>query len=75
MTDITTCPSCGSQRIRLVRRKWKGTCDGKTYTVENLRFHECPDCGEKVYSPEAMRKIEASSPGFAKSDSLPTLPY
>ena len=70
MTQITTCPSCGSKRILQVLRKWKGACDSKTYTVENLRFHECPDCGEKVYSPAAMRKIEANSPRFAKSTAL-----
>ncbi len=67
MVKITTCPSCGSENIRQVRRKWKGSCQGQTYTVENLRFHECPDCGEKVYDREAMRRIEASSPAFAKS--------
>ena len=67
MTEITVCPSCGSRDIRQVRRRWKGTCKGQTYTVAGLRFHECPDCGEKVYSPEAMRKIEAGSPAFARS--------
>lgn len=67
MTEITTCPSCGSKNIRQVRRKWTGSCGGQTYTVEKLRFHECPACGEKVYSREAMRRIEASSPAFAKT--------
>ena len=70
MIEITTCPSCGSKRIRRVRRNWTGTCNGQSYTVRNLRFHECPDCGERVYSPEAMRRIEAGSPAFAKPAAL-----
>ena len=43
---------------------------GQRYIVPNLEFHECPDCGEKIYDPEAMRKIEAVSPGF-KARSVP----
>ncbi len=30
--------------------------------VPNLTFHECPDCGEQVYGPEAMARIEAHRP-------------
>jgi len=37
------------------------------YTVEELEFYECPDCGEKVYDRDAMRTIEANSPAFAKT--------
>jgi YgiT-type zinc finger domain-containing protein len=47
MQRITSCPSCGSEKIRKVRRKWQGECHGQTYTVEKLEFYECPDCGEK----------------------------
>ena len=57
------CPSCGSDRIKKVRRSWR--FQRKTYTVPNLEFHECVDCGEKVYDPQAMRRIEDASPAFA----------
>ncbi len=67
MDTITSCPSCGSKNIKKVRRNWTGEHEGQTYTVEKLAYHECPDCGEKVYDREAMRRIEASSPAFAKS--------
>ncbi|MGD0654014.1 MAG: type II toxin-antitoxin system MqsA family antitoxin [Thermoguttaceae bacterium] len=67
MKTILTCPSCGSNRIEKVRRNWQGEYQGHKYTVENLEFHECPDCGEKVYDREAMRAIEAQSPAFSKS--------
>jgi hypothetical protein len=37
---------------------------GRPYAVQGVVFHACPDCEEKVYSPEAMRKIEAGRPVF-----------
>jgi hypothetical protein len=41
--------------------------EGKPYTIPNLEFYECPDCGEHIYDRVAMRKIEAHSPAYAKS--------
>ncbi len=66
MIRITICPTCGSDKIKKVRRKWTGKVQGKTYTVPDLEYYECPHCGEKVYDREAMRKIEARSPAFSK---------
>jgi len=62
MLKITECPTCGSDKIKRVRRNWTDIDHGKRYTVPNLRFHECPACGERVYGHEAMQKIEASRP-------------
>ena len=62
---ITTCPSCGSNKIKKVRRNFTGKYRGETYIVPSLEYHECPACGEKVFDREAMRKIEAHSPAFA----------
>jgi YgiT-type zinc finger domain-containing protein len=67
MINITSCPSCGSDKIKRVQRNCTREFQGQTYTVPNLEFHECPDCGEKVYDRQAMRKIEAHSPAFAKT--------
>jgi len=67
MLKITICPSCGSGNIRKVRRTWRGEFQGQRYSVPSLEFYECPDCGEKVYDREAMRKIEAHSPAFQKA--------
>jgi len=67
MKPITICPACGGKRIKKVRRDWRGEYQGQKYTVKNLEFHECPDCGEKIYQREAMRAIEENSPAFAKS--------
>ncbi len=66
MIRITVCPSCGGSRVRLVQRDWTGEYEGQTYTVPALDFHECPHCGEKIYDRDAMRRIEACSPAFAR---------
>jgi len=62
-----TCPTCGSNRIRRVRRTLNRTCQGRAYKVPNVTFHECPDCGEQVFSPEAMDKIAAHRPKASKA--------
>jgi len=64
---ITVCPSCGSPKIKKVRRTWSGKFQGQSYTVPLLEFYECPVCGEKIYDRQAMRKIEDHSPAFAKA--------
>jgi len=61
---ITTCPSCGSDKVKKVRRNWTGSFNGKRYTVPNLQYNVCPDCSERVYDRDAMREIEALSPAF-----------
>jgi len=64
---LSACPSCGSTRIRMVRGDWSADFTGKRYVVKDLRYFHCPRCGEKVYSPEAMRRIQAVSPAFSKT--------
>jgi YgiT-type zinc finger domain-containing protein len=63
---IKICPTCGGEKIKKVRRNLMGTFGGRSYAVPSLEFYECPDCGEKVYDREAMRKIEAASPAFRR---------
>ena len=66
MLRITICPTCGSDKIKKVRRNWTSCGPNQTYTVPSLEYYECPACGEKVYDREAMRKIAAHSPLLAK---------
>ena len=68
MKKITKCPSCGSDTIQKVRRKWTGEYHGCAYSVENLEFYECSECHECIYDPKAMRALEAESPAFAKTE-------
>ena len=67
MPAIKKCPSCGSAKIRKVRRDWSETVDGKTCRVPDLEFFECPACGEELYDREAMRKIEAHTEELSSS--------
>lgn len=64
---VTACPSCSSLAIRAVRKEWSGSYKGKRYIVKSLRYFHCPRCGEKVYDPEAMRRIQAASPAFSRA--------
>ena len=68
MIEITICPTCGSNKIKKVRRNLIGQFQDQTYKVPALQFHECPDFGEKIYDRQAMRKIEFYSPAFAKEN-------
>ncbi len=67
---ISTCPSCGSSAIRKIRRNWRGTYQGKTFTVTALEYFDCPNCHEKVYPPQAMRRIQEHSPAYGKSGGI-----
>ncbi|RIK75203.1 hypothetical protein DCC62_13775 [candidate division KSB1 bacterium] len=67
MIKITSCPTCGSKKIKKVQKNLTRSFQGQTYTVPNLEFHECPDCGERLYDRDAMRKIESYSPAYAKA--------
>ncbi len=62
MIEHKTCPTCGSKRIHRVKRSLSLTSRGKPFTVPAVIFHECPNCGEQVFGPEAMDKIEAHRP-------------
>jgi YgiT-type zinc finger domain-containing protein len=64
--SLSACPSCRSTKIQAVTGEWSGSFQGKGYVVKDLRYFECPRCGEKVYDPEAMRRIQAVSPAFPK---------
>jgi YgiT-type zinc finger domain-containing protein len=66
MIQITICPSCGSDKIIRVRQDWTSEFQGQSYTVPSLEFYECPDCGERIYDRQAMCRIEAHSPAFAR---------
>ena len=67
MIKITVCPTCGSRKIRKVRKNMTRELRGEAYTVPNVEFYECPDCGEHVFDPQASRKIDAHSPAYKRS--------
>lgn len=65
--SVSMCPTCGSPAIRKVSGSWSGNYKGKTYTVKSLDYYACPNCDEKVYPPEAMRRIQQASPAYRKA--------
>ena len=56
MLKITKCPTCGSRRLKAVRRNFTRQFEGQRYTVPNLEFHECPDCGERLYGEQRCQQ-------------------
>lgn len=66
MRKITVCPTCGSRKIKAVRRTITRRFEGESYRVPNLGFHECRACGERLFDRDAMHKIEAHSPAYTK---------
>jgi YgiT-type zinc finger domain-containing protein len=60
MHDIKTCPTCSSRRIRRVREDVSGEWMGRRFVARDIEFYECPVCGERIYDPDAMRKIQRS---------------
>lgn len=67
---IKTCPICGSDKIGRVVRDITRNYKGQNYTVPKVVYYDCPNCGEKVYDREAMRKIEAYSPAYRKTETM-----
>lgn len=63
--NITRCPTCGSEQIKLVCRDWAGAYQGQAYIVPALEFYECPVCGERIFEREALAKIRSYSPAYA----------
>jgi YgiT-type zinc finger domain-containing protein len=61
---IKHCPSCGSGRIKKVHGSLTREFEGETYTVPNVTYYSCPDCGERVYEGDSVEKIQARSPAY-----------
>jgi YgiT-type zinc finger domain-containing protein len=70
MKVVKVCPTCGSKKIKQITRDWKGRSHGKDYIVHSLTFYACPNCGEEVYDPEAVHKIQEESPSFSRRKRL-----
>lgn len=68
MEKITICPTCGSDKIHTVKKDQIREVNGQKYVVPDLEYQECPVCGEEIYSPDAVRKIETYSPAFTPSE-------
>jgi YgiT-type zinc finger domain-containing protein len=63
---IKTCPICGSKRIRRVKRDIESRRGGRPFVAHGIEIEECPNCGERLFGPEALEQIEAQRPGESK---------
>jgi YgiT-type zinc finger domain-containing protein len=68
--QIKLCPTCGSDQIKPVLRDLIRNFKGQSYTVPQVAFYDCPNCGEKIFDHEAMLKIETCSPAYHKVDTM-----
>lgn len=63
-SEFLECPTCGSPHIRKFRKDYTRRFQKEIYIVPDLEYHECQDCGEQLFSPDAIRKIQEYSPTF-----------
>lgn len=58
---LNVCPNCGNKNLKKVRKTVSGTRQGKRYSAPAVEFYECSECGERIYDPAAIRRIEQHS--------------
>ncbi len=63
---IYHCPTCGSDKIKKVRGAVSREFEGEFYTVPDVTYYACPECGERVYDGDAVDKMQAVSPAFRR---------
>ncbi|MGI8908605.1 MAG: YgiT-type zinc finger protein [Candidatus Sumerlaeaceae bacterium] len=56
------CPTCGKRTVDLRREDVTLQSAGAPYTVKDLEFWQCAICGERMYSPEAVRQVSPCHP-------------
>jgi YgiT-type zinc finger domain-containing protein len=64
---ITKCPTCGSKRIRRVRRDVSIDVGNLHYVTPDVEFEKCPNCGEEIFDLDAMEKIQAYRPSLGRT--------
>ena len=63
MKKIAKCPSCGSVKIKPVRRKWSGEYRGQTYTVETSEIlTNVPTAKSKSMTPRPCGSSRPTRP-------------
>ena len=57
--SLRHCPTCGSTRIRTVVSDYRTRVQGEEVIIRRLERDECPECGEVLFGPAAMRQMES----------------
>ena len=66
--SLRRCPTCGSTRIRTVVNDYRTRVHGEEVVVPGLERDECPGCGEVLFSPAAMRRMESCRKNPVKAE-------
>lgn len=58
-SHLKICPTCGSRKIRLMKKDLTFTHRHRTIVVPRVECEECPDCGEVITDYAANQYIDA----------------
>jgi YgiT-type zinc finger domain-containing protein len=61
---IKCCPTCGSARIKRVCRDVTIQVGSSHFVTPQVKFDDCPNCGEQIFDLTAMEKISSHRPSF-----------
>lgn len=56
---VRKCPTCGACALRVVVGPFRARIAGRATIVPDLQREECSTCGEVLFGPAAMRRMEA----------------
>jgi len=56
---ITTCPSCGSRKVKKVRGVLEVRGKKKNISVPDIEYHRCSQCEETFTDIENEKRIDA----------------
>lgn len=58
-SHLKICPTCGSKKIRLIKKDLAFTHRGKEVIVSQVECEECPECGEVITDYAANQYIDS----------------
>lgn len=56
---LSKCPTCGSNKIQVIRSDYATKVQGREVVVPDLERQECSDCGEVLFDCAAMERLES----------------
>ena len=56
---ISTCPTCGSRKIKKSKGPFEIVVRTKKVPVPNVEYHHCQNCGERFTDIENEKRIDA----------------
>jgi predicted nucleic acid-binding Zn-ribbon protein len=63
---IKTCPTCGSRKIRRVKRQIESNRGGHPFIAKNIEIEECPIAASGFSARKLLRKLRPNVPGAGR---------